>query len=577
MKQHQRGEHRRSHLQDMGLVLFSTAGTYKYKVPGHIREVKIQCWGGGGGGGQLHNLRGGNGGGGGYVETIVEVGPCARVCMLAALGYSTHRRCTRARDLGFPQVFGREELTIVVGDGGRHGEFGATAAPANKVLEREVTPGKIGRAAGGVPGGGEGRGGNRSWAAGGGGGYSAVFRQGPYVSAAVFVRSGARCCRRAAFTQCVCAWVWMCVALCGALRVALCGCVGLRVATCACVHCVCGCVGVGVGVGGRHGRETIVIAGGGGGGGTRNGHPGGRAWTTPNGPPDGATPTSHGGRRDHEVAEHELEEEEEKARSMQKVPDGVYAYVDYTIDAERIAAAAVAERAAKVVSSKLIDRDSSSSSSDDDDDESRWKPRRNRLRPLALRAGAGGSAGAGAGGSVAKPPDHDESDEETPGGKVLDAKFGVAGGELTEDGDDLLRCGRSGGPRRGGKGGYGGGFPGKAFEGGGGADFGAGGGGGLFGGGGGGYTPGLVGGGGGGSSYVPASARCGCCRALPQVCTVCVCVCVCACVCMCVLCVVCCVLCVCVCVAPTATPSPAMVTLPSLFACVPPCCSSPSW
>ena len=293
-----------------------------------------------------------------------------------------------------------------------------------------------------------------------------------------------------------------------------------------------------------------MIAGGGGGGGTRNGHPGGRAWTTPNGPPDGATPTSHGGRRDHEVAEHELEEEEEKARSMQKVPDGVYAYVDYTIDAERIAAAAVAERAAKVVSSKLIDRDSSSSSSDDDDDESRWKPRRNRLRPLALRAGAGGSAGAGAGGSVAKPPDHDESDEETPGGKVLDAKFGVAGGELTEDGDDLLRCGRSGGPRRGGKGGYGGGFPGKAFEGGGGADFGAGGGGGLFGGGGGGYTPGLVGGGGGGSSYVPASARCvtaavHCLKCVPCVC-VCVCVRVCACVC-CVLCVVC---CVCVCVLP---------------------------
>ena len=108
MKQHQRGEHRRSHLQDMGLVLFSTAGTYKYKVPGHIREVKIQCWGGGGGGGQLHNLRGGNGGGGGYVETIVEVGPCARVCMLAALGYFTHRwavhRCSVGRSLTLSSV-----------------------------------------------------------------------------------------------------------------------------------------------------------------------------------------------------------------------------------------------------------------------------------------------------------------------------------------------------------------------------------------------------------------------------------------------------------------------------------------
>ena len=78
---------------DMGLVLFSTPGTYKWKVPPAVRELKIQCWGGGGGGGQLRALRGGDGGGGGYVETVVE-------------------------------VFGREELTIVVATGGSGGKFG---------------------------------------------------------------------------------------------------------------------------------------------------------------------------------------------------------------------------------------------------------------------------------------------------------------------------------------------------------------------------------------------------------------------------------------------------------------------
>jgi hypothetical protein len=60
---------------------------------------------------------------------------------------------------------------------------------------------------------------------------------------------------------------------------------------------------------------------------------------------------------------------------------------------------------------------------------------------------------------------------------------------VTEDGDDLLRTGRSGGVKRPGKGGYKGGLPGAALQGGDGSHlFGAGGGGGMYGGGGGGYV-----------------------------------------------------------------------------------------
>lgn len=51
-----RNEHRDYHLELLGVVTFSVAGTYTYKVPKGIHRLKMQLWGGGGGSGYGHLL-----------------------------------------------------------------------------------------------------------------------------------------------------------------------------------------------------------------------------------------------------------------------------------------------------------------------------------------------------------------------------------------------------------------------------------------------------------------------------------------------------------------------------------------
>lgn len=111
-------------------------------------EIMLEVWGGGGGGGQFKHVKGGNGGGGSFVQTIVPVRP-------------------------------GDHLTIVVGGGGSRGIHGVTATPVNEVLKRPEIKQETGRAVGGQPGGGTGLASNSTFAAGGGGGYSAVYIHGP--------------------------------------------------------------------------------------------------------------------------------------------------------------------------------------------------------------------------------------------------------------------------------------------------------------------------------------------------------------------------------------------------------------
>jgi hypothetical protein len=119
-----------------------------YTVPKMTSEIMLEVWGGGGGGGQFKYVKGGNGGGGAFVQTIVPVRP-------------------------------GDHLTIVVGGGGSRGIHGVTATPVNEVLKRPEIKQETGRALGGQPGGGTGLASNSTFAAGGGGGYSAVYIHGP--------------------------------------------------------------------------------------------------------------------------------------------------------------------------------------------------------------------------------------------------------------------------------------------------------------------------------------------------------------------------------------------------------------
>ena len=160
VKAKDRPRHRRLHMLRGGIALHTVPGTYHYKVPGGVRQVKIQLWGGGGGSGHLRGQVAGNGGGAAYVEALLLTVP-------------------------------GETLEIVVGAGGGAGQYGGTV---QLVDERDPTKFETeevcGVARGGSPGGGDGHGGNECWAAGGGGGYSMVTRHGKTGASPLFVAAG---------------------------------------------------------------------------------------------------------------------------------------------------------------------------------------------------------------------------------------------------------------------------------------------------------------------------------------------------------------------------------------------------
>ena len=151
-------EHRKSHLATLGVMRFRTPGSHTFTVPRRTTQVKLQIWGAGGGGGHLlgSNNGGGRGGGGGFIEGILEVTP-------------------------------GESLEIIVGEGGRPGVHGKLMTDENALEQAAYTEGM---SQGGVPGGGCGRANNAAWAAGSGGGFSAVFRNGPWGKETILVAGG---------------------------------------------------------------------------------------------------------------------------------------------------------------------------------------------------------------------------------------------------------------------------------------------------------------------------------------------------------------------------------------------------
>jgi hypothetical protein len=153
-----RSEHRRQHLEDLGIKSFRVAGLHTWEVPPKVKVLKMEAWGGGGGSGHLldSNSGGGDGAGSGFVEIIIEVKP-------------------------------GEKLEIVVASGGAAGIRGTMVTDLTEMREAVYNPGI---APGGEPGGGNGTGGNKAWAAGGGGGYSAVFRNGPWGKETLMVAGG---------------------------------------------------------------------------------------------------------------------------------------------------------------------------------------------------------------------------------------------------------------------------------------------------------------------------------------------------------------------------------------------------
>ena len=135
-------QHRKYHLHSMGIFTWVTPGQYKWRVPLKCKKILVQVWGAGGGGGFLYGRKYSCGGCGGFVQAEVHV---------------------------FPQ----EELTIHVGSGGEAGKPGVQ-------VEGTVDDYEQGCAKGGHPGGGDGFSSNEVFACGGGGGYSAVYRKGPF-------------------------------------------------------------------------------------------------------------------------------------------------------------------------------------------------------------------------------------------------------------------------------------------------------------------------------------------------------------------------------------------------------------
>lgn len=144
--------HRQDHLHNLGITSWTTAGSYKWRVPRKCRSLLIHMWGGGGGAGILKGRRGGNGGGGAFVEAEVSVYP-------------------------------KEELIIVVGSGG---ETRDDEQPHDFYPEDDFQ--RV--AKGGFPGGGDGISNNYTFACGGGGGYSAVLRQGAFGEELLLLAGG---------------------------------------------------------------------------------------------------------------------------------------------------------------------------------------------------------------------------------------------------------------------------------------------------------------------------------------------------------------------------------------------------
>ncbi|KAA0174633.1 hypothetical protein FNF27_04007 [Cafeteria roenbergensis] len=205
---HRRAE-RAEFLRSLGIRRFSVAGRHVLRVPPTVREVMLQVWGGGGGGGRSRDGVGGDGGGGAYVETIVQVRGGDELVIVVGeggkggqLGYPEDdaeralkdalRRIeasTRAADASGEDPV-RATKVAAVSEGldpessvrllelmaqHAHRLTDAMAMELASLLERERQRFRVRSVAGGAPGGGEGRSGNRTFASGSGGGFSAVY------------------------------------------------------------------------------------------------------------------------------------------------------------------------------------------------------------------------------------------------------------------------------------------------------------------------------------------------------------------------------------------------------------------
>ena len=145
-----RNKYRTEWIEKEGVRAFTTPGEHIYQVGKQSRLIMVELWGAGGGSGALLKQRAGVGGAGAAVQCIVRVAP-------------------------------GEKLTVMVGQGGGAGVYGKLVqAPPDSKTGEEVyaMSDEYACAPGGLPGGGRGHSGNKVWACGGGGGYSAITRKG---------------------------------------------------------------------------------------------------------------------------------------------------------------------------------------------------------------------------------------------------------------------------------------------------------------------------------------------------------------------------------------------------------------
>lgn len=154
-----RDKHRHKHIKSTGITVYPQPGVYIYTVPEKVFQLKVQIWGGGGGSGHIKKYQGGDGGGAGFVEALLSVVP-------------------------------REKLELCVGQGGAKGVYGTQVEVESWDGSEVNLEDRYGTAIGGQPGGGEGHGGNKIWACGGGGGYSIVQRRGALGLEPLLVASG---------------------------------------------------------------------------------------------------------------------------------------------------------------------------------------------------------------------------------------------------------------------------------------------------------------------------------------------------------------------------------------------------